>query len=178
MLWRRLDAPGHDACRLEEDEAGWRLDGTAVFRESGAPTLLSYSLTCDREWCTRHARIHGWLGARPIEFAIERSVSGAWTVNGIVVPGLEGCVDLDLGFTPATNLPQLRRLGLAPGQSADAPVAWLDVSSGSLSVLPQRYQRRSEMLYWYEAPTVGYADLLEVAPTGFIHSYPGLWEVG
>jgi hypothetical protein len=34
------------------------------------------------------------------------------------------------------------------------------------------------MLYWYEAPTVGYADLLEVAPTGFIHSYPGLWEVG
>jgi hypothetical protein len=178
MLWRRLDAPGHDACRLEEDEAGWRLDGTAVFRESGAPTLLTYSLAGDRAWHTRYGRVHGWVGEQSVEFAIERTAGGAWTLDGTVVPGLESCVDLDLGFTPATNLSQLRRLALAPGQSADAPVAWLDLSSARLSVLPQRYERRSDVLYWYEAPSVGYADLLVVAPTGFIRSYPGLWEVG
>jgi hypothetical protein len=87
-----------------------------------------------------------------------------------------GCVDLDLGFTPATNLLQLGRLALTEGQAADAPVAWLDVSAGTLEVLSQRYERRSATTYWYEAPGFGYAGLLEVAPTGFITRYPGLWE--
>ena len=27
-----------------------------------------------------------------------------------------------------------------------------------------------------EAPSFGYADLVEVEPTGFIRRYPGLWE--
>ena len=178
MLWRRLDVPGHDACRLAEEDAGWRLEGTAVFRESGAPALLTYALACDREWRTRHGRVQGWVGERSVEFAVERTALGGWTLNGTVIPALEHYVDLDLGFTPATNLPQLRRLGLAVGQSADAPVAWLDVSSGLLSALPQRYERRSEQTYWYEAPSVGYAGLLEVASTGFIQSYQNLWEVG
>jgi len=83
---------------------------------------------------------------------------------------------LDLGFTPATNLSQLRRIALAEGQAADVPVAWLDVATGSLVALPQRYERRTASTYWYEAPSVGYADLLEVAPSGFVRRYPGLWE--
>ena len=112
-----------------------------------------------------------------VEFTIARTAGGMWTLNGAVVPGLERYVDLDLGFTPATNLPQLRRVALAEGQAADVLVAWLDVSAGTLAVLPQRYERRTEMTYWYEAPSVNYADLLEVTPGGFISRYPGLWEM-
>jgi hypothetical protein len=89
---------------------------------------------------------------------------------------LESCVDLDFGFTPATNLLQLQRVALAVGQVADVPVAWLDVSAGTLTVLPQRYERRSATTYWYESPSANYEGLLEVAPTGFIRRYPGLWE--
>ena len=96
-----------------------------------------------------------------------------WTLNGTAVPGREAYVDLDSGFTPATNLPQLRRLALAEGQAADPPVAWLDVAGGILSVLPQQYERRSEAAYWYEALSVNYQGLLEVGSTGFIRRYPG-----
>jgi hypothetical protein len=177
ILWRRLDTPGHDACRLSRSDAGWQLNGTAVFRESDAPALLTYTLTCDFAWRTQRGRVHGWLGEQSVELTIERTADGVWTLDGAIVPGLERCVDLDFGFTPATNLPQLRRVGLAPGQSADVPVAWLDVSAGTLDVLPQRYERRTQEMYWYEAPRVGYADMLEVGPTGFIRLYPGLWEV-
>ena len=60
--------------------------------------------------------------------------------------------------------------------AADVPVAWLDVATGTLEVLPQRYERRAEATYWYEAPRFDYAALLEVGPAGFIHRYPGLWE--
>jgi hypothetical protein len=47
---------------------------------------------------------------------------------------------MDLGFTPATNLLQLRRPALEPGQAAAAPAAWLDVSAGTLEELTQRYE--------------------------------------
>lgn len=92
------------------------------------------------------------------------------------MPALGHCLDLDFGFTPATNLLQLRRLALQPGQAADAPAAWLDVATGTLRRLPQRYERRTEYSYWYEAPSVGYAGLLEILPSSFIRRYPGLWE--
>lgn len=176
VLWRRLDTPGHDACRLEGGDAGWALDGTAVFRQDGLPARLSYRLECDLRWHTQQGQVRGWLGAQSIELSITRSTGGVWTLNGVVVSNLESCVDLDLGFTPATNLLQLRRLALAEGQAADAPAAWLNESAGSLEVLPQRYERLTETMYWYEAPSVDYAALLDVAPTGFIHRYPGLWE--
>jgi hypothetical protein len=111
-----------------------------------------------------------------VEFTITRTTEGAWSLNGDVVQRLEGCMDLDFGFTPATNLVQLRRLALAVGDAADAPVAWFDASAGTLDVLAQRYERRSETTYWYQAPRFGYAGLLEVSPAGFVCRYPGLWE--
>jgi uncharacterized protein len=92
------------------------------------------------------------------------------------ISGLENCVDLDFGFTPATNLLQLRRLALAPGQAAEAPVAWLDVTAGTLKALTQRYERRTEATYWYKAPKFDYAAFLEVSPAGFLQRYPGFWE--
>lgn len=176
IFWRRLDTPGHDACRLEESDDGWKLNGTAVFLENGVPVQLAYHVLCDLAWCTRKGQVRGWLGVRPIRFTMVRTIDGAWTLNGAAVPGLENCIDLDFGFTPATNLPQLRRLALAEGQAADVPVAWLDLSGGTLDLLHQRYERRSEAKYWYEAPRFDYAALLTVNPTGFILRYPSLWE--
>jgi hypothetical protein len=176
ILWRRLDTPGHDACRLEGSDAGWELDGTAVFLHDGAPAQLAYRVACDLGWHTRQGQIRGWLGARAIEFLVVRTEDGVWTLDGDIVQGLENCIDLDLGFTPATNLQQLRRVALAEGEAADVPVAWLNMPAGTLELLPQHYERRGKATYWYEAPSMNYAALLEVDPAGFIHRYPGLWE--
>jgi hypothetical protein len=176
ILWRRLDVPGHDACRLLASGAGWKLEGTATFREYGAVARLDYSLMCDRSWHAQRGHVSGWFGERVIELVVTRSEGGAWAVNGVAVPGLERYVDLDFGFTPATNLPQLRRIDLTEGEAADVPVAWLDVSSTALTVLAQRYERRSEQTYWYQSPSAGYEGLLEVDSAGFIRRYPDLWE--
>jgi hypothetical protein len=43
--------------------------------------------------------------------------------------------------------------------------------------LPQLYERRGDASYWYEAQTVPYQGLLEIAPNGFVRSYPGLWRL-
>ena len=105
------------------------------------------------------------------------ATSKAGRLNGAAVEGLDHLVDLDFGFTPATNVLQLSRIALEPGQRAEVPVAWFDLDSASLIELPQIYERRSEASYWYEAPTVPYRALLEIAPNGFVRSYPGLWRL-
>jgi hypothetical protein len=176
ILWRRLDAPGHDACRLVRTDEGWQLDGAVAFRHDGDAARLAYRVACDGAWRTRHGTVHGWVGHRPVDVPLRRTAGGVWTLDGRVVPEVGGCVDLDLGFTPATNLFQLRRLALEVGQAADAPVAWWDLQVGTLEVLQQRYERRTERAYWYEAPRFGYAALLEVDEPGFVLRYPGLWE--
>ena len=140
------------------------------------PSRLVYQVACDREWRTERGEVRGWLGEQSVEIRIARTSEGVWTLDGAIVPDLENCVDLDFGFTPATNLLQLRRIALAEGQAADVPVAWLDVAAGTLQVLKQRYERRTAATYWYEAPRFDYAGLLEVDPSGFIRRYPGLWE--
>jgi hypothetical protein len=176
ILWRRLDAPGHDACRLEQAVLGWRLDGAAAFRHEGVPALLSYRVACDADFRSLRGTVSGWIDGNVVEWHAERSAGGQWTLNGEAVSGLDGCVDLDLGFTPATNAFHLRRVALPVGRSAEVPAAWLDVSTGSLERLVQRYERKSDDTYWYEAPRFEYGALLKVSPNGFVRSYPGLWE--
>jgi uncharacterized protein len=148
-----------------------------VFQLEGRPALLTYAATCDVSWRAQSGHVRGWIADRAVDLSVERTAGGAWRLGGAEVSGLRDCVDLDFGFTPSTNLLQLRRLALQTGQSADAPAAWLDISTGTLDVLVQRYERRSETTYWYEAPRFDYAALLEVDHVGFVRRYPGLWEV-
>jgi uncharacterized protein len=175
ILWRRLDCPGHDACKLESVAGGFRLAGATAFRREGLPALLSYELTCDAEWRTREGGASGWFGGQAVDWRVERTADGLWRLNGEAVTGLDDCADLDFGVTPATNFSQMRRIALGIGRAADVPVAWLDPFSGAFERLAQRYERRSEFSYWYEAPRFEYAELLEVRANGFIGSYPRLW---
>ncbi|VTU33445.1 putative glycolipid-binding domain-containing protein [Variovorax sp. RA8] len=177
MFWRRLDLPGHDACRLEKHGDGWQLDGAAVFRgENGQPARLDYRVHCDKAWHAKWGRVRGWIGSLPVDFAIARAANGEWSLNDQRVPGLAHCTDLDLGFTPATNLLPLRRLNLQVGESAEAPAAWLDLDNEDLSALAQHYERRSEAEYWYQSPRFDYEGLLVTVPEGFVTHYPTLWQ--
>jgi hypothetical protein len=175
MRWRRLDVPGADECRLLPTRAGWQVEGVAEFLHAGRPARLNYEVACDAAWRTTRGQVRGEVGGEPLRLTVRRDVAAAWVVDGQPSAGLAGLIDLDLGFTPATNLFPLRRLGLAVGQAADAEAAWLDDAVWRLRRLPQRYERRDRSSYWYESPTAGYAGLLTVTPEGFIAEYPGLW---
>jgi hypothetical protein len=176
IRWRRVDVAGLDVCRLCLREDGPELLGHAAFRHGAGEARLTYELRCDAAWRTRSGRVCGNVGSRTVDVVITRGDHGQWTLDGRPVPEVEGLEHLDLGFTPATNLPQLRALGLSDGQAVDLPVAWLDVPPCELVPLPQRYERRGPASYWYDAPAFGYSALLVLAPSGFVRRYPGLWE--
>jgi hypothetical protein len=91
------------------------------------------------------------------------------------VEGADDCVDVDLGFTPATNQIVLRRLSLRVGHSADAPAAYLRFPHMTLVRLPQTYTRTSRREYSYSALTLGYRGRLIVDLDGAIVRYPGLF---
>jgi uncharacterized protein len=174
--WIRLDRPGRDAALLQSTDGGWLLRGAAAFEHEAGSAAVAYQVEVDARWVTKRGLISGFLGDKTIQHEIRRDDQG-WRLNGGAVRGLEHLVDLDYGFTAATNALQLSRLALEPGQRAEVPVVWFDLDSASLVELPQTYERRSEASYWYEAPTVPYRALLEIAPNGFVQSYPGLWRL-
>lgn len=117
----------------------------------------------------------GFLGLRELHFVIERDAAGQWTLNGEVQRDVAGLVDVDLGFTPASNLLAIRRFDLGVGQATPAPAAYLTFPELKLTRLEQSYQRLDEGRYAYAAPMFGYNDILVVSAAGFVVSYPGLW---
>ena len=174
--WVRLDRPGCDAALLRPSDGGWLLEGAAAFDHEDASAAVAYRVEVDARWKTKRGLVSGFLGEQTVQHEIKRDRAG-WRLNGLRVEGLEHLVDLDYGFTPATNVLQLSRIALKPGQRAEVPVAWFDLDSASLTELAQKYERRSETSYWYEAPTVPYRAMLEIAPNGFVQSYPELWRL-
>jgi hypothetical protein len=178
ILWRRIDSPGHDACGLWVGDDGWRLAGTAAFSLEGTPYHLRYEVYCDRSWHTLGASVTGWCGRTAVKLVLESVPGKGWILNG-KEQGEEvtGLVDVDLGFTPATNLIQLRRLSLGVGHEAEAPVAYLHFPKLRLGRLAHRYRRMAFNEYYYEAPIFSYAAILNVSDQGFVTEYPGLWTL-
>ena len=177
FLWEKIDTPGHDSCCLFKLLNGWRLTGAAIFRDNGRPCYLQYDIAVDRGWKTRRAKVTGYIGKKYVDLRIAKAGAARWKLNGIFRRRVTDCIDLDLGFTPSTNLIAIRRLALHVGQRAEAPAAYLQFPEMRLVKLPQSYLRIGHTEYKYKAPTVGYAGTLHVLPTGAVIEYPGLFKL-
>jgi uncharacterized protein len=177
ILWRRLDQPGHDSARLTERTTGAILDGTAVFSEAGLACRLNYRIECDTAWRTVSASVRGWLDATEIDLAIEAGPARAWTLNGRPCPNVQGCEDVDLSFTPATNLLPIRRAALGVGGRAAVRAAWLVFPAVALEPLDQIYERVAERRYDYQSHGGAFRAILDTNAVGFVTEYSGLWRV-
>jgi uncharacterized protein len=175
IAWRRLDSPGHDAAILRAADEGWLLEGVAAFLEEGSPSHLRYLVRLDSRWHTRSAKVEGWWGTAPVKLAISVGPTGDWLLNGEPAPAVSGASDIDLAFTPATNLLPIRRLQLAVGQSTPVVAAWLPFPELTLRLLDQVYRRASANTYDYSSSGGSFQAALSVSPEGFVTDYPGLW---
>lgn len=175
IFWRRLDHPGHEAARLWFDELSWHLAGTAVFSHEQKPCSLQYHLICDANWNTRSAQVSGWLGDEAIELLLSVNADQYWRLNDREVPDVAGCFDIDLNFSPSTNLLPIRRLDLAIGQSAAVKAAWLRFPGFTLEPLEQTYHRLDVATYRYESAGGRFIRELTVNEAGFVTTYPDFW---
>jgi uncharacterized protein len=175
-MWRRIDTPGHEAVRVLAHGSSWRLIGSAVFVHEDEPCQLQYRVSCDSNWRTRSAEVEGWVGDRDINVSLAVDDAGIWTLNGEACAAVQGCIDVDLNFSPSTNLLPIRRLQLAIGDAAAVRAAWLRFPSFRLEPLEQVYRRTGVDRYRYESGGGEFAADLEVGTDGLVTDYPPIWQ--
>ena len=175
IIWRRLDEPGTDLCRIMRCDGAWHLLGCVTGLHGGAPCHINYRVTCDADWLTQDVRIAGWADRRRVDLVIRRDDGGGWTCNEQPVPSIEGTADIDLGFTPATNTVAVRRIDPAMGVSIETTAAWLDDSDWTLKPLRQIYRRVTKERFEYESPSNNFKAVLILDDAGLVRDYPTLW---
>jgi len=175
ILWRRIDTSGHETARVYGDEDGWYLDGSAIFLYEGSPCRLEYLIECDPDWSTRSATVDGWVGEHVIEHEITVGEGGIWYLDDQEIRSVEGCLDIDLNFSPITNLLPLRRLDLKDGDNESVSAAWLRFPSFELERLAQTYTRIDRSTVKYESRDGEFVRELKVNAAGLVLDYPDYW---
>lgn len=181
VVWQLLDGVGLEHCRFRLTDAGPLLSGTVVTSDAGEPVTIAYAVLCDRQWHTREVTVDVDR-ARPTDPASLHLVSDGdgrwWRVDGddrTPLPGLSGCIDIDLAVTPATNTLPIRRIDMVPGAKARVTAAWLQFPSLEVTPLAQEYRRLDRFRYRYQSLTHGFAATLEIDDLGLVRDYEGVW---
>ena len=177
IIWRGLHQAGHDSARILFHDPYWLLEGTAIFVDERLPCKLNYQIHCDTAWNTVLGKVTGWVGKKTVDLEITADTDRHWRCNGKKSIPVSGCVDIDLGFTPATNLLPIRRLHLPVGKGSEVRAAWLRFPNFTLEPLEQNYRRTGTKTYRYKALNGNFIKRLTVNDFGFVTNYPGFWKV-
>jgi hypothetical protein len=167
----------------------WTSRGVHVALTRGAVTRhLKLTAGDGHRWWRNAEEAPRSGGSTNLEAAREAANDGAGAAAGVAgdsprpvpaaveIPAVAGCLDLDLAFTPATNILPLRRLGLAVGESREMTAAWVRFPDLSVEPLAQRYTRLDERRVRYESRDGSFTAELEVDEIGLVVRYPPLWE--
>lgn len=137
---------------------------------------LRYAIECTPDWVTRTATVEGHLNRGALRITLARDpCTGAWTRDDVLQPQLDGCLDVDLAFSPVTNTLPIRRLGLHPGGRAQVRAAWLRFPGFELVPLEQEYHCENERRYVYESDGGRFRAVLELDDAGFVARYGDYW---
>jgi uncharacterized protein len=177
--WLHREArSGFEVAYFRGQQDGWAIDGTTAAVEDTQTWVVTYNIQTDASWVTRSARITARSVAGPREMFLAADGAGGWLVNGERAPGLDGCRDVDLESSAMTNTLPVHRLGLAVGQQADAPAAYVRALDLSVDRLEQTYRRLADegghQRYDYAAPAFGFTSRLIYDESGLVLDYPGI----
>lgn len=176
VIWKRHDLPGHETCRILALDTGWQVTGVTVLVYEGHACRLDYVIDCDLQWLTRSAMVTGWVGDRAIDVAVRRDVNGQWRLNRQTWEAVAGCIDIDLNFSPSTNLLPIRRLELEVGAVASVRAAWFRFPNFELEPLDQTYTRVEDRRYRYESGEGRFVADVTVDDAGLVIDYGKIWS--
>jgi len=173
--WRSSDGGGLEHLRLEPASFGHAVTSVVIGSVDGAAFALRWRLALDPAWRTRRLDVEVVGSDRRL--ALLGDGEGHWTnADHRPLPALAGAIDVDLLATPFTNTLPIRRLQLPVGGTAEVVVAYVTVPSLELSPETQRYTRRADRLWLFEALGGDFRREIEVDGNGLVVRYPGLFE--
>lgn len=170
---------GLEHCAITITPAGLVIEGVVAGDRNGRYGA-HYRVLADPAGATREVQVD-YLGGPSLHVAADGS--GGWRdlLTGAVLEGLAGCIDVDIGVTPSTNALPIRRLRLAPGQSAEIAAAYVPLPSQIDGPFlprpaPQRYTRLGPALFRYEGLFRAFTAELPIDEDGFVLDYPTLFR--
>ena len=155
------------------DEDGWTADGAMVAVFDRHVVRLTYRLQVDAAGATRALDLADAVGGATLK--LRSDGHGRWRdVDGVAIPELDDCIDVDISTTPLTNTLPVRRLRLAPGESAEIKVAYVDVPSLAVRPAAQTYRRIDGRTYRYSSGSFTAEVVFD--EDGLVTDYVGLWQ--
>jgi uncharacterized protein len=176
VLWHcsRLSSSEHAVLVISED--GYRLRGVAVLPLGELPCHIDYAVAVDRQGRPGWARATVTTPAGSREIVLRSHHGAGWEVDGELVSHLDGCSDVDFGWTPATNTVPIRRLGLGVGESASITAAWVRFPELDVVASEQGYRRLATDRWQYTSGEYDY-ELVVDPDTGLVLAYgDDLWR--
>ena len=171
--WRPVTETGLDHCGLLQEPEGFLLDGFSV-RSGDRPMVAVYAVRTNPAWATSEVEIRILRPQPEGGLELRADGRGRWWRDGREAPDLEGCIDVDLGCTPATNTLPIRRLDILVGGQAEIVAAWIRFPELEVLPLAQRYRRLGPDRYEYASTT--FRAELAVDEHGLVLDYAGAWE--
>lgn len=171
VLWRGPEG-SLERCTLLENRAGARLTGTVLKAMAGAPLEVRYVVDVDRSFATVRAEVRVADGG---SLVLESDGRGRWTTEGRDLRFADGCIDVDLEISPATNTLPIRRLHPKVGETVTPRALWVRFPSLSAEPIEQSYERLSETEWRYSSGD--FSAELECDADGLVKRYGDLWVV-
>lgn len=176
VKWSDWEGNGLDYCAFCQENPSSSLEGVIIGTRKG-DYGAHYFVQTDSHFRTREVRI-AYVGGPRLHVTTDGE--GRWhdLIRDAAISGLEGCLDVDIGFTPATNTFPLKRLHLEEGASRDIVVAYVPLLPQiEGDFLPRPARQRYTCLvrdqrYLYEGLFRGFKADLEVDASGLVLDYP------
>lgn len=176
VCWTDWDGNGLERCVLSQDDRQLILEGVVAGTRGGTYGAY-YSVRTDALFRTREVLVK-YIGGRTLHVSADGD--GHWhdILGNRPVASLDGCFDIDIGVTPATNMLAIKRLGLAPQASQHIVAAYVPLPSQiEDDFVPRPVQQRyscliADRLYRYEGLFRGFCAELAVDDAGLVIDYP------
>jgi uncharacterized protein len=139
------------------------------------PMLANYEIHCDDNWLTHRVQVERTIGNDVKNLSLTVESRGVWRSSGQELREIQGCEDVDLAVTPATNTLAISRLNLQVGSSASIIAAWVKFPELTVEPLSQRYTRLDQNTYHYASNT-GFSAEIVVDDLSLVTAYPNGWE--
>jgi len=173
ILWQGLIAPSIERFIASSVDDGFELSGLILQAHEDTPYVVRYRIRVDQSWRTREVEVEVENGGSR-SLRLSADAGGHWSGERRRLSEVDGCLDVDLEWSPSTNTIPIRRLALAVGETKAVAAAWIRFPFLEVERLDQSYERLDQHRYRYRSGRFT-ADLT-VGDDGLVIEYGVNWR--
>jgi len=176
VMWISLDSQVFEHVLLFNHNNSILADGIIIHLEKNSSYRIRYNIECDSFWRVRKVELN-MLDNSNRNLLMFSDGEGNWTnQNGEIIAELNGCIDVDIYYSPFTNTVAIKRLNLKLNESGEIITAYINTPELTAVPDPQRYtfleQSPELSKYLYESIDSDFKAELSVDSDMLLIEYP------